>query len=35
MAWNIENIEVDDDIMEKMGTWTLRDIDYYIDSKRK
>lgn len=43
MGWNVEsikvddefNIEVDDDIMEKMKTWTLRDIGYYIDSKRK
>ena len=43
MGWNVEsikvddefNIEVDDDIKEKMETWTLCDIGYYIDSKRK
>ena len=43
MGWNVEsikvddefNIEISDDIMEKMETWTLRNIGYYIDSKRK
>lgn len=29
------NIEVPNDIIEQMETWTLRNIGYYIDSKRK